>query len=187
LSLGYVLWLKDRAVFRRFAAALLTMSFASFIFFLLIPVAPPWLASIQGYLPHVEKIIDHTLPSNTTWFYQHLNPNKVAAFPSLHQAFPVLGLFYAARLFGARAWPLLTPLALWCLLVCFSIVYLGEHYVIDAVGGAAVALGAFVAVEWVSARLGLGQSAEADPDVGAVALVDGEDQRGERLQPARDL
>ena len=45
LTLGFVFWIKDRALFRRFAAALLAMSFTAFVFYLLVPVAPPWLAS----------------------------------------------------------------------------------------------------------------------------------------------
>lgn len=149
LTLGYWFWLRDRPNFRHYAAALLLMSFACFVFFLLVPVAPPWLASQRGYLPHVDKIISSTIPSQTTWFYQHLNPNPVAAFPSLHEAFPVLGLLYGIRTFGARAW----PLGLWCLAVGFSIVYLGEHYLIDAIAGVAVAALAYAAVEFATARI----------------------------------
>jgi membrane-associated phospholipid phosphatase len=166
LTLGYMLWLRDRIVFRRFAAALLGMSFTCFIIYLLVPVAPPWLAYQDGYLPHVEKILNHTLPSYTSWFYQHLNPNKVAAMPSLHMAFPVLGLFYAVRLFGARAW----PLGLWCVAVAFSIVYLGEHYLIDAVAGVVVAAIAFIVTEAIWRRLG--KSGKANPGVAAVQPVD---------------
>ena len=149
LTLGYVFWLRDRPLFRRFAAALLLMSFGCFVFFLLVPVAPPWLASQRGYLPHVDKIISSTIPSQTTWYYQHLNPNPVAAFPSLHEAFPVLGLLYGVRAFGRQAW----PLGLWCLAVCFSIVYLGEHYLIDAIAGVVVAALAYVVVETASSHI----------------------------------
>jgi membrane-associated phospholipid phosphatase len=148
LTLGFTFWIIDRSLFRRFAVALLTMSFFAFAFFLLVPVAPPWLASAHGYIGGVDKIITHTLPSSSSWFYQHLNPNKVAAFPSLHTAFPVLGLLYAVRLFGKRAW----LLGVWVLVVIFSIVYLGEHYVIDALGGVVFALAFYAATEWLSLR-----------------------------------
>ena len=175
LTLGYVFWIRDRRLFRRFAAALLVMSFAAFVFFLLVPVAPPWLAATEGYLPHVEKIINHTLPSSTTPFYQSLNPNKVAAMPSLHAAFPLLGMLYGFRLFGRRAW----PLALWVLGVTFSIVYLGEHYIVDAFGGFAFAAVTFVVVEAVKRRLdrrGVAsvEAGEADPGLGLAAPVEGE-------------
>ncbi len=178
LALGFVFWIKDRSLFRRFAAALLAMSFTAFVFYLLVPVAPPWLASQQGYLPHVEKIISHTLPSSTDWFYQHLNPNKVAAMPSLHAAFPVLGLLYALKLWGRRAW----PLALWCLAVCFSIVYLGEHYLADALAGIAFAAVAYFVVEKIAARLG--KPGEADARLGAVETVHGQQHGGVALQVA---
>ena len=168
LTLGFVFWIKDRALFRRFAAALLAMSFTAFVFYLLVPVAPPWLASQQGYLPHVEKIINHTLPSATDWFYQRLNPNQVAAMPSLHAAFPVLGLLYALKLWGRRAW----PLALWAVAVCFSIVYLGEHYVADAVAGILFAAASYGAVEFVFRRLR--KAGEANPRLSPVELVDGQ-------------
>ncbi len=168
LSLGFVFWIKDRALFRRFAAALLAMSFTAFVFYLLVPVAPPWLASQQGYLPHVEKIINHTLPSATDWFYQRLNPTQVAAMPSLHAAFPVLGLLYALKLWGRRAW----PLALWAVAVCFSIVYLGEHYVADAVAGILFAAASYGAVEFVFRRLR--KAGEANPRLSPVELVDGQ-------------
>jgi membrane-associated phospholipid phosphatase len=166
LTLGFVFWIKDRALFRRFAAALLAMSFTAFVFYLLVPVAPPWLASQQGYLPHVEKIINHTLPSATDWFYQRLNPNQVAAMPSLHAAFPVLGLLYALRLWGRRAW----PLALWCAGVCFSIVYLGEHYVADAVAGILFAAASYAVVESVFRRLG--KARETNSRLSPVELID---------------
>ncbi|MFN2463125.1 MAG: phosphatase PAP2 family protein [Candidatus Dormibacteria bacterium] len=149
LTLGYAFWIRDRGLFRRFALTLLAMSFAAFVFFLLVPVAPPWLASEQGLIPHVEKIISHTLPSSTDVIYKSMTPNKVAAFPSLHTAFPFLGMLYGVRLFGARA---VVPLGAWVLAVIFSIVYLGEHYLVDALGGLVLAAACFGVVEWLAAR-----------------------------------
>jgi len=161
LTLGYIFWIRERGLFRRYAITLLAMSFGAFFFFLLVPVAPPWLASEQGLIPHVEKIISHTLPSSTDVIYKSMTPNKVAAFPSLHAAFPFLGMLYGIRLFGSRA---ALPLGAWVLAVTFSIVYLGEHYVVDALGGFAVAGASFALVEWVAAR-----RAAAVPASGRVA------------------
>ena len=142
LVLGYMFWLQARPLFLRYSRALIGMSFAAFIFYLLIPVEPPWLA-----LPSVVKIIDHTLPSYTdipgipvpATVYHWVNPNKVAAMPSLHAAYPLLGFLFGLRLWGRRAWPIL----LYTVCVWVSIVYLGEHYVVDVIGGAIFALGAF--------------------------------------------
>ena len=146
LILGYLFWIVDRHLFLHFSRALIGMAFAAFVFYLLLPVAPPWKA-----VPGVVKIIDHTLPSFTdlpgipvpVTLYHWLTPNEYAAMPSLHAAFPLLGALFALRLWGARAWPtLLYTAGVW-----LSIVYLGEHYVVDIIGGVIFALGAFFGEE----------------------------------------
>ena len=142
LGLGYLFWVVDRRTFLRFSRALIAMSFAAFIFYLLLPVAPPW-----KVLPNVVKIIDHTLPSFTdipgvpvpATVYHWLTPNQYAAMPSLHAAYPLLGTLFALRLWGVRAWPVVVYTA--C--VWLSIVYLGEHYVVDIIGAVIFTLAAF--------------------------------------------
>jgi len=147
LGLGYLFWVVDRRTFLRFSRALIAMSFAAFVFYLLLPVAPPCKA-----LPTGVKIIDHTLPSFTdipgipvpATVYHWLTPNQYAAMPSLHAAYPLLGALFALRLWGRRAWPALIYTA--C--VWLSIVYLGEHYVVDVIGAVIFALAAFFGEDW---------------------------------------
>jgi membrane-associated phospholipid phosphatase len=147
LGLGYLFWVVDRRTFLRFSRALIAMSFGAFVFYLLLPVAPPWKA-----LPTVVKIIDHTLPSFTdipgipvpATVYHWLTPNQYAAMPSLHAAYPLLGALFALRLWGRRAWPVLVYTA--C--VWLSIVYLGEHYVVDIIGALVFVLAAFFGEDW---------------------------------------
>jgi membrane-associated phospholipid phosphatase len=147
LGLGYLFWVVDRRTFLRFSRALIAMSFAAFVFYLLLPVAPPWKA-----LPTVVKIIDHTLPSFTdipgipvpATVYHWLTPNQYAAMPSLHAAYPLLGALFTLRLWGRRAWPALVYTA--C--VWLSIVYLGEHYVVDIIGAVIFTLAAFFGEDW---------------------------------------
>ncbi len=149
LGVAYLLWLQSRPLFHRFARTLLGMSFATFIFYLLVPVAPPWLASRQGFLPHVTKIIDFTLPSFTdlpgvpypATVYHFFTANPVAAMPSIHAAYPFLGFLFGFRLLGWRALPLL----IYSACVWLSVVYLGEHYVVDVIGGIILAGAAFAA------------------------------------------
>jgi len=147
LGLGYLFWIVDRRTFLRFSRALIAMSFAAFVFYLLLPVAPPWKA-----VPGIVKIIDHTLPSFTdlpgipipATVYHWLTPNQYAAMPSLHAAFPLLGALFALRLWGRRAWPTLVYTAgVW-----LSIVYLGEHYIVDIVGAVIFAGAAFFGEDW---------------------------------------
>ena len=78
-----------------------------------------------------------------------------------------LGLLYGVRLWGRRAW----PLALWCVAVCFSIVYLGEHYLTDALAGILFAWASYFVVETVYSRLR--KAGKSNPSLGPVELVDG--------------
>ena len=70
IAVGMVLWLVDRAQFLRFTVALLAMSFAAFIFFLLLPTAPPWYAHDLGLLPGVHDLVHGTLPSAVSPYFQ---------------------------------------------------------------------------------------------------------------------
>jgi membrane-associated phospholipid phosphatase len=63
--------------------------------------------------------------------YHSFNPNRFAAFPSLHAAFPALAAVYAWRRYRALS----VGLIVWSTCVLLSIVYLGEHYVVDALAG----------------------------------------------------
>ena len=129
IATGMVLWLVDRVQFLRFTVALLALSFAAFVVFLLVPVAPPWLAGQHHLLPGVQSLI--SLPSSVSPYYNWLDPDASAAFPSLHAAYPLLAalaLWPVTRRGAALAFT-------WCAAVWFSVVYLGQHYVTDVIGG----------------------------------------------------
>jgi membrane-associated phospholipid phosphatase len=138
IAAGMTLWLIDRVQFLRFTVALLGMSFAAFVVFLLMPVAPPWLASHHHLLPGVHSLI--ALPSAVSPYYNWLDPDAAAAFPSLHSAYPLLA--------ALALWPVSRRAATlaftWCAAVWFSVVYLGQHYVTDVLGGIAFALAAWL-------------------------------------------
>jgi len=141
------LWFNNREFFQKFTSALLLTSFSAFIFFTLFPTMPPWMASQNKIIPPVHKIINETLDKtqlnhSLSTFYQKLNPNPVAAFPSLHSGYATLALLALLEfspLAGLAFLPL--PLAIW-----FGTVYLGEHYVVDLIGGAVLAIVCFVLV-----------------------------------------
>ena len=138
IAVGMVLWLVDRVQFLRFTVALLGMSFAAFVVFLLVPVAPPWMADRHHLLPGVHSLI--ALPSAVSPYYNWLDPDAAAAFPSLHAAYPLLAalaLWPVSRRAAALAFT-------WCGAVWFSVVYLGQHYVTDVLGGIAFALGTWL-------------------------------------------
>jgi membrane-associated phospholipid phosphatase len=149
LVAAFLLWVFRRHLYYRYAMALILLSVAQFVTAVILPVAPPRFAGLYGEALAVTDI-SHDVTQNLqlgtlSWAYMNLNGNPVAAFPSLHAAYPVL-----AYLFLRLSWPRASLLMLsWGALVLFAIVYLAHHYVIDAVGGIAYALAAY----WVVQRV----------------------------------
>ena len=152
ILVGFVFWVRSRTHFRRFVAALLLMALLAFVTYLFWPSAPPWWQFQEGKVPQgvaVHKILNETV--DKFWgthymispLYTHLNPNQFAAFPSLHAAFPALAAVYA----WSRYRLLAVGLIVWTIGVLLSIVYLGEHYVVDALAGFVYVAVAAVAVE----------------------------------------
>jgi len=144
ILVGFVFWLNSREHYRRFIAALLLMCFLAFVTYLFWPSAPPW-----WQVSDVYKVIDRTV--QLLWgnqyfvsgIYHSFNPNRFAAFPSLHAAFPALAAVYAWR----RYRPLSIVLIVWSIAVLLAIVYLGEHYVVDALAGYVYVAAATLLVE----------------------------------------
>ncbi len=144
LAVGFLLWLRRRAAYYDFVAALVVLSMAAFITYVLLPVAPPWWAEQRGYLPPgaVLPLKEFGFQALATTFgfdgryvysyaFYNINPNQLAAIPSLHAAYPFLAFLVARHYFGRAGWLML----LYSAVVWFSIVYLGEHYVVDAMAG----------------------------------------------------
>jgi hypothetical protein len=155
LAVGFLLWLKRRALYYDYVAALIVLCLAGFATFLVLPVAPPWWAAEHGFLngPDGRPLVLYLKPEGfsalatalgfdgrylyTYTFYQ-VAPNPVAAFPSLHAAFPFLAFLFARRAFGRIGWLVFG----YFVLVVLSIVYLADHYLVDAYAGVAYAAGA---------------------------------------------
>lgn len=150
LGFGYILWLDNRTKFRQFVLGIVLLSYGAWISFIIFPATPPWLANQQGQLPGVTKILDKTLALfpdkyNLPSVYHNFDPNPVAAMPSLHAAYPFLVLLFALSFWGLRAlWFVPYVLGVW-----FSIVYLGEHYVVDVIGGVIYATAFFFAAKLI--------------------------------------
>ncbi len=151
-----VLWLRDRARFRRYALLLTGLSFASVFVFLVAPTMPPWLAASKGLTSPVLRPIGdigaHVPILDWSALYERGvdSANGIAAFPSLHEGMTVLvslALWPTAR----RATRVV--LVLYPLLMAFSLVYAGEHYVTDVLGGTALAFGVVAAGRRLERRL----------------------------------
>jgi membrane-associated phospholipid phosphatase len=186
LAVGFLLWLHQRRVYYDFVAALILLSMAAFVTFLLLPAAPPWWAEKVGYASGILHLRDAGFQGLAdffhfgNYFYSYsvysISSNDVAAFPSLHAAYPFLAFLFARRAFGRPGWLMLAYAA--C--VWFAIVYLGEHWVVDIIGGVIYASAAYFVVmhgpRWakrfmeqiVDEEIEAGVEAEDEGDVGAI-------------------
>jgi membrane-associated phospholipid phosphatase len=93
------------------------------------------------------------------WSYRNLVGNPVAAFPSMHAAYPLLATFALWSVWRRAS----IAMAAYTCVVWFATVYLGHHYVVDLVGGAAYAIAGSVLVRWTWARRSKGSRAPATP------------------------
>lgn len=148
---GFVIWRESHKDYWKYIVALGILTYSALVTFLVYPVAPPWLnpnIAGQGLNPHVIRILTDSVDTSIgipvyKTIYDFLGSNLYAALPSLHSALPWLIYLFAHKIWKWRALPvLIIPVGTW-----FSAVYLGEHYVVDVVGGIAYATMAFLAVE----------------------------------------
>ncbi len=143
-------WAHDRFV--RFATMVCVLSLAGFATYVLYPAVPPWLAARHGSIGPANRtiaIVWHHVPIahfGSLFEKGQTYANNVAAMPSLHAAFALLIVLYVWRLVPRWSRPLL---ALYPPAMAFSLVYSGEHYVVDCVAGWAYAVATFVAVNLV--------------------------------------
>jgi membrane-associated phospholipid phosphatase len=144
---AFVLWKYHPKHYWKYSLAFAICTYSALITFLIYPVAPPWYgANATRVLFQVDS--DLGLPIYRSLF-DFIQPNPFAAFPSLHATYPWLISLYALKIGRKKALPILVlPVFVW-----FSAVYLGEHYVIDILGGIAYATLAFLVVETLIPRL----------------------------------
>ncbi|HEY8490146.1 MAG TPA: phosphatase PAP2 family protein [Dehalococcoidia bacterium] len=136
------LFLRRPGAYRRYRNAFIVSGAMGLLLFMTFPVAPPRLA--------VDVAVVDTV-SQYSHAYRVLQPpslvNQYAAFPSLHFGWDLLiglALVREARALWARLLGLLAPLAMFA-----AIVLTANHYIVDGVAGAAVALLGL----WLAARL----------------------------------
>ncbi|MFI5491125.1 phosphatase PAP2 family protein [Actinoplanes sp. NPDC051859] len=150
-TIGVILWLRQREQWGRFMRRWFTLSVAGLITYFLYPAAPPWWASVYGQLDeHVARIstngwdvIGLHSAGNTLNALQVSASNPVAAMPSLHTAYALMAVVFFLPVVARKWWPLLLayPLAM-----TFTLVYSGEHYIIDVLVGWAYVGGVFLLV-----------------------------------------
>ena len=103
-----------------------------------VPTAPPWWAAEQGRIAGLRRIMADV--GQRVWgrfwspLYGFLGGNPLAAMPSLHFATSLM----AARMLAETGPAAGAVGAAYAAVLGFALVYLGEHYVVDLVAGAAL-------------------------------------------------
>ena len=145
-----VLWFNNRDQWVRYMRRFATVILLACTMFILFPTAPPWMAAggknRSGYefdaLPPLRR------PTGNGWRHIGLDgfveawdvgrdwANEVAAMPSLHSAYALFVVVFF--------WPRIQPIWVrWALLsypltMAVALMYFGEHYLADALGGWAI-------------------------------------------------
>ena len=132
-----LLWYSNRVLYQRYVYSLVASSYISLLFYLLMPSAPPWYTGVATNLLDSGGVQfgASNLISSLDSVGELIESDKLAAFPSLHAAYIVLFCYFTLKL--RKSYGLLSvPLTIG---VLFSTIYLGQHYIIDLVAGAAIA------------------------------------------------
>jgi membrane-associated phospholipid phosphatase len=140
-AFGFVLWKYSNRSFQSYTLALAVGTYGALLTFLFYPTAPPW------YGVNATRILFSVDKSLGIPFYRtlvdYIQSDPFAAFPSLHAMYPWVISLYAFKIKKTKALSvLLLPLGVW-----FSAVYLGEHYVVDIIGGILYGSCAFLLAE----------------------------------------
>jgi membrane-associated phospholipid phosphatase len=136
---------EHRGSFLRHIRAFTILNFAAIVLYLLLPVAPPWWVSLNGMTQPTAALVSQAnmaaampgaliqgmIRNASQWF---------AAVPSLHGAYPVLLLLLFPRSKNRVAFSII---ALYAAGMWISTVLLNQHYIIDLVAGALLAIAAW--------------------------------------------
>jgi membrane-associated phospholipid phosphatase len=145
LSVAYVL-IRRPDKFAGAAARMYAVFDLGAVFYWAIPTAPPWWAAAHGRLEDGEPVKVRRMMieyGEEFWgdlwepLYDVLGGNPLAAMPSLH---------FATSLMGAHVLEEVDPIAgtvgwTYAITLALALVYLGEHYLVDLIAGAALTEG----------------------------------------------
>lgn len=134
-----------RAAFLRHIRAFTVLNFSAIVVYLLLPVAPPWWVTLNGMTQPTADLVTQSNFSSAMHgaLIQGMIRNAsqlFAAVPSLHGAYPVLLLLLFPRKKSHIAF---TAVAFYACAMWAATVVLNQHYVIDLVAGALLAIAAW--------------------------------------------
>lgn len=162
----YLYW-RDIAQMRRYVLSFAIANFLAFALWLIIPSAPPWYVHTHGC---AVDLAAHANPAGLArvdallniHYFQNFYGKAASVFgamPSMHCAYPMIGLLVAFPTSKLRARALHVFYAGWMFVAAL---YLDHHWMLDALVGWAVA---FTAVKLASVYLARQQSAELLPQL----------------------
>ena len=154
LLIGFIIWLYKSGAFRLFRTSFYLLTFLGVLGYFLVPTVPPWMAANNfGLIPPLIRfngiIFNLAIPDLSTGF----DTNPVAAMPSLHAAFPLLSSLLLWHLYRWKA----LAFYIYTAIVLFTIVYTGDHYIVDILAGFLLAVACyFMAIFYLKTRPGIG-------------------------------
>lgn len=150
IILGIVIYKTRNKDYWRYAMTYVVAALAGFAVYVLYPAAPPWLASQQGYIPHITRIAHPVVNSfgvhNFSQVYSRFTPNPIASVPSLHATFSVLFSLFVFKLFGKK-WGTLS--LIYPSTIIFGVIYMGDHYFFDVLTGVLLAIASFALTPYI--------------------------------------
>jgi membrane-associated phospholipid phosphatase len=159
------LFFGKRHLFERYVLLFVGVLLTGLVIYFIFPAAPPWVAALTGHLDPTYKVVTEVGSEWNVNLYERFesqirSSNPVAAMPSLHMA-----VSFAILLIAFRVNWFLGALALvYNAAMAFSLVYLGEHYVVDIVAGIIVTLSVYAVLSaWSTVRARLRPVAVALP------------------------
>jgi membrane-associated phospholipid phosphatase len=144
LGTSFVVWRYRRGNLSRFVASIVLTSYGALLTFVLMPTDPPWFSGVASNLFRGSGVVAASGYLNP--LSSLVAPDFFAAFPSLHSAYTITCCYFLSRV----DYRLGMVGALMAGATLFSTLYLGQHYAIDLIGGAAYSL----IPCWIAERMG---------------------------------
>jgi membrane-associated phospholipid phosphatase len=157
-------WFAKRSLFGRYVTVMVLTSYAALLTFLLVPTAPPWYSGAASNLYQLAG--SSALPQGIVSFLSLVEVDKFAAFPSLHGAYAIIFSYFMIKIDRRLAF-VAVPITAG---IMFSTLYLGQHYLIDLIGGAVYALVPCLIAERFQFKI-KGTQPKADLDVPSVTTL----------------
>ncbi len=195
VALLTALWIRHRAQWVRFMRRFATVLTTACVSYVLLPTAPPWMAAGGSTKIPLSELPPLERPAGRGWDAIGLDGfvhawetgrdwvNPVAAMPSLHAGFALLGVVFWFP-YIKRRWIRVALLG-YPLVMGLALVYLAEHWVIDVIAGWVV-VGTSFAFWGAVERRWLKRSAELAPSTPlreTADLIDLEGTEEQQCQP----